>query len=173
MTSLPGPAACITALTISGKSTRRFAFEAFLPADKKERRAILEELKTETRTTILYEAPHRLLRTLQELLEVLGERRVTVCRELTKKHETAFLTTLTEAVAYYQEQEPKGECVLILEGRNRQEMEREKQESWLDLSLEEHMALYEKQGMDRKTAMKQVAKDRGVSKREIYQELNQ
>ena len=173
VTSLPGPAACITALTISGKSTRRFAFEAFLPADKKERRAILEELKTETRTTILYEAPHRLLRTLQELLEVLGERRVTVCRELTKKHETAFLTTLTEAVAYYQEQEPKGECVLILEGRNRQEMEREKQESWLDLSLEEHMALYEKQGMDRKTAMKQVAKDRGVSKREIYQELNQ
>ncbi len=173
VTSLPGPAACITALTISGKSTRRFAFEAFLPADKKERRAILEELKTETRTTILYEAPHRLLRTLQELLEVLGERRVTVCRELTKKHETAFLTTLTEAVAYYQEQEPKGECVLILEGRNRREMEREKQESWLDLSLEEHMALYEKQGMDRKTAMKQVAKDRGVSKREIYQELNQ
>lgn len=173
VTSLPGPAACITALTISGKSTRRFAFEAFLPADKKERRAILEELKTETRTTILYEAPHRLLRTLQELLEVLGERRVTVCRELTKKHETAFLTTLTEAVAYYQEQEPKGECVLILEGRNRQEMEREKQESWLDLSLEKHMALYEKQGMDRKTAMKQVAKDRGVSKREIYQELNQ
>lgn len=173
VTSLPGPAACITALTISGKSTRRFAFEAFLPADKKERRAILEELKTETRTTILYEAPHRLLRTLQELLEVLGERRVTVCRELTKKHETAFLTTLTEAVAYYQEQEPKGECVLILEGRNRQEIEREKQESWLDLSLEEHMALYEKQGMDRKTAMKQVAKDRGVSKREIYQELNQ
>ena len=173
VTSLPGPAACITALTISGQSTRRFAFEAFLPADKKERRAILEELKTETRTTILYEAPHRLLRTLQELLEVLGERRVTVCRELTKKHETAFLTTLTEAVAYYQEQEPKGECVLILEGRNRQEMEREKQESWLDLSLEEHMALYEKQGMDRKTAMKQVAKDRGVSKREIYQELNQ
>ena len=165
VTSLPGPAACITALTISGQSTRRFAFEAFLPADKKERRAILEELKTETRTTILYEAPHRLLRTLQELLEVLGERRVTVCRELTKKHETAFLTT--------QEQEPKGECVLILEGRNRREMEREKQESWLDLSLEEHMALYEKQGMDRKTAMKQVAKDRGVSKREIYQELNQ
>lgn len=173
VTSLPGPAACITALTISGQSTRRFAFEAFLPADKKERRAILEELKTETRTTILYEAPHRLLRTLQELLEVLGERRVTVCRELTKKHETAFLTTLTEAVDYYQEQEPKGECVLILEGRNRREMEREKQESWLDLSLEEHMALYEKQGMDRKTAMKQVAKDRGVSKREIYQELNQ
>ena len=173
VTSLPGPAACITALTISGQSTRRFAFEAFLPADKKERRAILEELKTETRTTILYEAPHRLLRTLQELLEVLGERRVTVCRELTKKHETAFLTTLTEAVDYYQEQEPKGECVLILEGRNRREMEREKQESWLDLSLEEHMALYEKQGMDRKTAMKQVAKDRGVSKREIYQEQNQ
>ena len=142
VTSLPGPAACITALTLSGQSTRRFAFEAFLPSDKKERRAILEELKTETRTIILYEAPHRLLRTLQELLEVLGERRVTVCRELTKKHETAFLTTLSGAAAHYQEQEPKGECVLVLEGRSRREMERERQESWQELTLEEHMAFY-------------------------------
>ena len=172
VTSLPGPAACITALTLSGQSTRRFAFEAFLPSDKKERRAILEELKTETRTIILYEAPHRLLRTLQELLEVLGERRVTVCRELTKKHETAFLTTLSGAAAHYQEQEPKGECVLVLEGRSRREMERERQESWQELTLEEHMAFYQNQGMDKKSAMKQVAKDRGVSKRDIYQELN-
>ncbi len=172
VTSLPGPAACITALTLSGQSTRRFAFEAFLPPDKKERRAILEELKTETRTIILYEAPHRLLRTLQELLEVLGERRVTVCRELTKKHETAFLTTLSGAAAHYQEQEPKGECVLVLEGRSRREMERERQESWQELTLEEHMAFYQNQGMDKKSAMKQVAKDRGVSKRDIYQELN-
>ena len=172
VTSLPGPAACITALTLSGQSTRRFAFEAFLPPDKKERRAILEELKTETRTIILYEAPHRLLRTLQELLEVLGERRVTVCRELTKKHETAFLTTLSGAAAHYQEQEPKGECVLVLEGRSRREMERERQESWQELTLEEHMAIYQNQGMDKKSAMKQVAKDRGVSKRDIYQELN-
>lgn len=172
VTSLPGPAACITALTLSGQSTRRFAFEAFLPPDKKERRAILEELKTETRTIILYEAPHRLLRTLQELFEVLGERRVTVCRELTKKHETAFLTTLSGAAAHYQEQEPKGECVLVLEGRSRREMERERQESWQELTLEEHMAFYQNQGMDKKSAMKQVAKDRGVSKRDIYQELN-
>ena len=171
VTSLPGPAACITALTMSGQATRRFAFEAFLPSDKKERQAVLEELKTETRTVILYEAPHRLVRTLEELLGALGNRRATVCRELTKKHETAFLTSLSEAAAHYRSEEPRGECVIVIEGRSRREMTEEKQNSWRDMSLQEHMALYERQGMDRKSAMKQVAKDRGVSKREIYQEL--
>lgn len=171
VTSLPGAAACITALTLSGRETRRFAFEAFLPPDKKERRAILEELKRETRTVILYEAPHRLVRTLEELFEALGERPVTVCRELTKKHETAFLTTLSGALEHYRLQEPKGECVIVLEGRSRREMEAEEKSSWQELELQEHMALYEGQGMDRKAAMKQVAKDRGVPKREIYQEL--
>ena len=119
VTSLPGPAACITALTLSGLSTRRFAFEAFLPSDKKEKKKILEELKTETRTMIMYEAPHRLLRTLEELFETLGERRLTVCRELTKKHETAFVTTISEALKWYGEHEPKGECVLVIEGKSR------------------------------------------------------
>ena len=171
VTSLPGPAACITALTMSGQATRRFAFEAFLPSEKKERQAVLEELKTETRTVILYEAPHRLVRTLEELLGVLGNRRATVCRELTKKHETAFLTSLSEAAAHYRSEEPRGECVIVIEGRSRREMTEEKQNSWRDMPLQEHMALYERQGMDRKSAMKQVAKDRGVSKREIYQEL--
>ena len=108
VTSLPGAAACITALTLSGLSTRRFAFEAFLPTDKKEKQAVLKELENETRTIILYEAPHRLVRTLQELLESLGNRRITICRELTKKHETAFQTTLEEAISYYEEHEPKG-----------------------------------------------------------------
>ena len=171
VTSLPGPAACITALTMSGLATRRFAFEAFLPTDKKEKQAVLEELKTETRTTVLYEAPHRLVKTLEELLENLGNRRVTICRELTKKHETAFLTTLEDALAHYQEEEPRGECVIVLEGRSRQEMVEEKQKSWEAMTLEEHMQHYESQGVSRKDAMKLVAKDRGLTKRDVYQQL--
>ncbi len=171
VTSLPGAAACITALTLSGLSTRRFAFEAFLPTDKKEKQEILKELETETRTTILYEAPHRLVRTLEELYGALGERRLTVCRELTKRHETAFATTLSEAIAYYKENEPKGECVLVMEGRSRSEMRREEQQSWEQMPLAEHMRHYESQGIARKEAMKLVAKDRGLSKREVYQAL--
>lgn len=171
VTSLPGPAACITALTISGLSTRRFAFEAFLPTDKKEKQAVLEELKEETRTTILYEAPHRLVKTLEELYQALGERRITICRELTKKHETAFVTTLSEALEHYREEDPRGECVIVMEGRSRQEMVEEKQREWEAMTLEEHMQVYESQGISRKDAMKMVAKDRGVSKRDIYQQL--
>ena len=171
VTSLPGPAACITALTLSGLPARRFAFEAFLPADKKERKIILEELKDETRTIILYEAPHRLVRTLEELKETLGNRRMTLCRELTKKHETAFRTTIEDLIAFYKDQKPLGECVLVIEGRSRKEMEQESQESWRDISIEEHMAIYENQGIARKEAMKMVAKDRGVTKRDIYQAL--
>lgn len=171
VTSLPGPAACITALTLSGLSTRRFAFEAFLPSDKKERRAVLEELKDETRTIILYEAPHRLVKTLAELYEVLGNRRMTLCRELTKRYETAFRSTLQELLAYYEAEEPKGECVLVIEGRSRKEMEEEAQQEWSAMPLQEHMAYYENQGIARKEAMKLVAKDRGVGKRDIYQQL--
>ena len=171
VTSLPGPAACITALTLSGLSTRRFVFEAFLPPDKKARKAILEELKNETRTIILYEAPHHLVGTLEELYLALGNRRMTLCRELTKKHETAFRTTIEELIAFYREQKPLGECVLVIEGRSRKEMMEESQKSWQEISVEEHMEIYESKGMSRKEAMKEVAKDRGVSKREIYQAL--
>lgn len=171
VTSLPGACACVTALTISGLATRRFCFEAFLPADKKERQQVLAELQTETRTIIVYEAPHRLVRTLEELLETLGDRRLTVCRELTKKYETAFATTIAGALAYYRETEPKGECVLVLEGRDRKEMEQEAQAAWEEISVEEHMRRYEEQGIDRKEAMKLVAKDRGMKKRDIYQYL--
>lgn len=171
VTSLPGPAACITALTLSGLSTRRFAFEAFLPPDKKERKAILEELKSETRTIILYEAPHHLVGTLEELYETLGNRRMTLCRELTKKHETAFCSTIKDLLDFYQDQKPLGECVLVIEGKSRQELKEEAVASWEEISIEEHMEIYEKQGISRKDAMKQVAKDRGVSKREIYQYL--
>ncbi len=171
VTSLPGAAACITALTVSGLSTRRFAFEAFLPSDKKERQQVLEELKNDTRTVICYEAPHRLVKTLKELLEALGDRRITICRELTKKHETAWQTHIAEACEYYQENAPKGECVLVIEGRSREELKAEAQEQWEQMPLEAHMEHYESQGMDHKSAMKQVAKDRGVSKRDIYKML--
>lgn len=168
VTVLPGACACVTALTLSGLPTRRFCFEAFLPTEKKERREILEELKSETRTTVLYEAPHRLARTLAELYEVLGDRKLTVCRELTKKHETAFLTTLSAAATYYAENEAKGECVLVMEGVSREALLQEKQEGFAELSLEEHMEQYLSQGMTKKDAMKAVAADRGLSKREIY-----
>ena len=171
MTSLPGAAACITALTLSGLPTRRFSFEAFLPKEKKERAAVLEELKNDTRTLIVYEAPHHLLVTLKELQNALGDRRLTVCRELTKKFETAFQTTFSEAIRYYEEQGVRGECVLVIEGRSREELVQEAQQSWEAISVEEHMEHYLSTGMDRKSAMKQVAKDRGVGKREIYQML--
>lgn len=171
VTSLPGPAACITALTLSGLSTRRFCFEAFLPADKKERRWILKELEEETRTIILYEAPHRLLRTLEELLEALGDRKATVCRELTKKYETAFQTTLQQALKYYEAQEPKGECVIVVEGKSVGQIKEEQARAFEEMSLEEHMKRYEDQGIERKEAMRLVAKDRGIKKRDVYQRL--
>ena len=171
VTSLPGAAACITALTLSGLSTKRFAFEAFLPTDKKEKQAVLKELNDETRTIIMYEAPHRLVRTLQELYDNLGNRKITVCRELTKKHETAFATTLEEAIRYYEMNEPKGECVLVMEGKSREDIRREEVSKWEEMSIEEHMEYYLSQGIDKKEAMKLVAKDRGISKRDVYQQL--
>jgi len=171
VTSLPGAAACITALTLSGLSTRRFSFEAFLPSDKKEKQAVLKELEDETRTIIMYEAPHRLLKTLQELFDNLGNRRITVCRELTKKHETAFVTTLEDAIQYYEINEPKGECVLVMEGKSREELRKEEVSKWEEMTIEEHMEYYLSQGIDKKEAMKLVAKDRGISKRDVYQQL--
>ena len=171
VTSLPGAAASITALTLSGLPTRRFAFEAFLPSDKKERAVVLEELKQETRTIILYEAPHRLVKTLEELLEKLGDRKISLCRELTKKHETVFRGSLLEAFSWYKENPPKGECVMVLAGRSREEIEQEARQKWEDMPLEEHMEYYMSQGIDKKEAMKLVAKDRGISKRDVYQAL--
>ena len=171
VTSLPGAAACITALTLSGLSTRRFCFEAFLPADKKEKAEILEELKEESRTIILYEAPHHLVRTLKELQETLGSRRLTLCRELTKKFETVIPTTIEGALAMYETEEPRGEYVLVIEGKGLERKREERQAEWQSMGIAEHMAYYEEKGMDEKSAMKQVAKDRGVSKRDIYQYL--
>ena len=171
VTSLPGAAACITALTLSGLSTRRFAFEAFLPNDKKEKAAILEELKTETRTIIIYEAPHRLKKTIAELFSALGNRRMTVVKELTKLHENVFLTSFLEALAYYEENEPRGEFVLVIEGKKIKELKKEKEASFNEMDINEHMKLYMDKGMDKKEAMKAVAVDRGIPKREVYKML--
>lgn len=171
VTSLPGPAACITALTMSGQKTRRFCFEAFLPKDKKEKVAVLEELKNETRTIIIYEAPHRLARTLKELRETLGNRQLTLCRELTKKYEEADKTTIDQAIEKYNEKEPRGEYVLVIEGKSQEEIQEENKQKWESMTIEEHMEYYISQGNDKKSAMKLVAKDRGVSKRDIYNQL--
>lgn len=171
VTSLPGAAACITALTMSGQSTRRFAFEAFLPREKKERREILEALRKETRTILLYEAPHHLIKTLSELLEVLGDRDVSVCRELTKKYEEVRKSTLSDVLNYYKDNEPRGEYVLVIAGKDRKELLAERSEAFQELTIAEHVARYEAQGMDRKEAMKAVAKDRGIGKRDVYQAL--
>lgn len=172
VTSLPGPAACIVALTLSGLNTRRFCFEGFLPADKKEKNQVLEELKEETRTIILYEAPHHLVRTLEELRETVGNRKITLCRELTKKFETILPTTLEEALNFYKTEEPRGEYVLVLEGKSLEEKKQEQIAGWESMSIEDHMEHYTSQGMDEKSAMKQVAKDRGVGKRDIYNYLH-
>ena len=171
---VPGACAAVNALISSGQATRRFCFEAFLPSEKKEREAVLEELKEETRTIVLYEAPHRLVRTLQILLDALGDRSVSICRELTKKHEEIFRTTIAGALELYHEQEPRGEYVLVIAGRDRRELIESRQEAVRsELTLQEHMRRYEESGMDRKEAMKAVAKDRGISKREVYAQLLQ
>ncbi len=172
VTSLPGAAALITAITMSGQSCRRFAFEAFLPKDKKFRKHILEELERETRTIIIYESPHHLKSTLKELESVLGkDRELTITRELTKRHEEKNKTTFEKALEYYEENEPRGEYVLVIAGKSRAMQEEEKREMWEETTVKEHMDIYLKQGLDKKEAMKAVAKDRGVSKRDIYKEL--
>ena len=171
VTSLPGAVACITALTLSGLSTRRFVFEAFLPNDKKEKAAILEELRSETRTIILYEAPHRLKKTITELVPILGNRKLTVVKELTKLHENVFLTTLEEALDYYQENEPRGEFVLVIEGKKLEEIKKEKEAFFQEMDVNENMKIYLDKGMDKKEAMKAVAVDRGIPKREVYKML--
>lgn len=171
VTSLPGAAACITALTLSGLSTRRFCFEGFLPSDKKEKKDILEDLKKESRTIVLYEAPHHLVRTLDDLYEALGNRKLTICRELTKKFEEVTPTTIQDARTIYETDEPRGEYVLVVEGKSLAAFKKEQEQGWQEISIEEHMKQYETQGLERKEAMKKVAKDRGISRREVYQYL--
>ncbi len=171
VTSLPGPAACIVALTMSGMNTRRFCFEGFLPTDKKEREAVLERLKNETRTTIMYEAPHRLVKTLELLKPVLGDRKIAFCKELTKKFENRVAFTCEAAIAYYKEQEPRGEFVLVIEGLDPQVLIEEARAAWESMTMEEHVQMYMDQGMSKKDAMKAVAADRGIGKRDVYAAL--
>ena len=173
VTSLPGASACVTAISKSGLSTQRFCFEAFLPKDKKKKENVLKQLQNETRTIIIYEAPHRLTKTLAELEKALGNRRVSINRELTKKYEESFLTTLKDAREKYEAEEPRGEFVLVIEGKDQEALDQEERQKWEDMSLEDHMKIYLDEGLDKKAAMKKVAKDRGVSKRDIYNQLVQ
>ncbi|MCQ2512518.1 MAG: 16S rRNA (cytidine(1402)-2'-O)-methyltransferase [Lachnospiraceae bacterium] len=168
VTSLPGASAVTVALSMCGLSSRRFVFEGFLPSDKKEHKEALERIKDETRTIVIYEAPHRILRTVKELLEILGERRIRICRELTKIHESVMALTLTEAVSWFEENEPKGEMVVVIEGKDPKQVQAEKEQSWQEMSLKEHVEYYAAQGYDEKEAMKLVAKDRGISRRDVY-----
>ncbi len=170
--SIPGPAAFVTAVTSSGLTCRRIAFEAFLPKDKKYRVHVLEDISNESRTIVIYESPHHLKATLKDLGNVLEyERPLTVTRELTKLHEEKVRTTIGEAIAYYETHEPKGEYVLVIAGKSKEAQIEEARRKWDGVSLNEHMQIYLDKGMDKKDAMKLVAKDLGVSKREIYREL--
>lgn len=174
VTVIPGPSAVVSALAISGLSTKRFCFEGFLPSDKKERKLILEELKNETRTIILYEAPHKLLKTLEDLKEILSEdRKISLVKEISKKYENVHRSSIGEAVKYYLENEEKvrGEFVLVIEGKERRKLKEEEISEWEKFSIREHFDFYLKEGTDKKDAMKRVAKDRGLSKRDIYNEL--
>ena len=172
VTAVPGACACVTALTISGLPTRRFCFEAFLPTEKKERARVMAELRDETRTIVLYEAPHRLAKTLAELAgELGGDRNARVLRELTKKHEDRYIGTLAEAAAHYEAEPPKGECVIVIEGADPESAKKAEQAAWETLTIPEHVAMYEAQGMSRKDAMKAVAADRGIGRREVYAAL--
>ncbi len=171
VTSLPGPSAVITALSMCGLSSRRFVFEGFLPADKKERKEALGRLSQDTRTMVIYEAPHRIKKTLKELLDTLGDRRIRICRELTKKFEEVMRFTISEAMEYFENTEPKGEMVVIIEGLSQEEADNARAQEWEQMSVEEHVGFYINQGMSEKDAMKAAAKDRNVSKRDIYDAL--
>ena len=169
--SIPGAAAAICAVTSSGLSCRRFAFEAFLPKKKQKRQQILSELAAETRTIILYEAPHHLAATVRELYEALGDRQAVFCRELTKRYEEKLALSLGQACSYYEEHEPRGEFVIVIEGAAPDQIASSTAKQWSDVSMEEHMNIYLEQGIDRRDAMKRVAADRGISKRQVYDYL--
>lgn len=167
---VPGAVAGINALIASGLPTQRFTFEGFLTVNRRGRQEHLSSLREEQRTMIFYEAPHKLMSTLRDMLDTFGDRRITLCREITKIHEEFYRTTLSDAIKRYEENPPRGEFVLVIEGKNPQELEKEKQASWENMSVSEHVQMYLGQGMDEKDALKAVAKDRGVSKRDIYNE---
>ncbi len=171
VTMIPGPSAVIAGVVLSGLPSGRFSFEGFLPVNKRARRERLAEIKEYTQTIVFYEAPHKLIHTLKDLREAFGNRRIALARELTKMYEEVIRCTLDEAIFKYENETPKGEYVLILEGENKELLEEEKRNSWNAISLEEHLKKYTDEGMDRKQAIKRVADDRGVGKREVYNSL--
>ena len=173
VTVVPGASAVVSALAISGISSRRFAFEGFLPADKNEKKEILTELSQESRTLILYEAPHRLLKTLKELFDYMGDRNIAIVREITKLHEEVLRGKLADIIADYESEKIaiRGEYVLVIEGKSLLEKREERQKSFEEISIREHYEKYIAEGMDKKEAMKAVAKDRGIQKRDVYKEL--
>lgn len=171
VTAIPGPVAAITGLIMSGMPTGRFAFEGFITVNKRSRKERIQSLKNEVRTIILYEAPHKLLYTLKDLYEVLGDRKIVLARELTKRFEETIRCTLSEAIEFYEKTPPKGEFVLILEGLEEAQLIETEQKKWDSFTLEQHMEVYLQKGMDKKEAMKKVAEDRGISKRDVYNGL--
>jgi 16S rRNA (cytidine1402-2'-O)-methyltransferase len=173
VTVVPGATAVITALVLSGLPTRSYVFEGFLPTNKKQRREIITRIASETRTVVIYEAPHHLVDTLTELCEEMGDRYAAAVRELTKRHETVNRATLNELKAYFEENEPKGEFVVVIHGKDAQSVRAEEIASFEQMSISEHYQSYISSGMDSKSAMKQVARDRGVGKRDIYKALTE
>lgn len=165
---LPGATAITTALVYSGLDTTKFLFRGFMPRENKDRRPIIEELRARTETLIFYEAPHRLLDTLEFLEENLGNRKIAICRELTKLHEEIIRLSLEEAIRYYRDNSPRGEYVLVVEGKRESEIEQEERAKWESLSIEEHIKKYIDEGLSKKDALKQVSKDRNLPKSEVY-----
>lgn len=168
VTVVPGPTAVVTALVLSGLNSRSYIFEGFLPRNKKQRAEVLERLVDESRTTVFYEAPHHLVDTLDSIYKTVGDRNIAVARELTKKHETVNRGTVGKVLEYFKENEPKGEFVLVLEGKDKEKIKEDKIASFEEMTIEEHFNMYIEQGMSEKDAMKQVAKDRGIGKRDVY-----
>lgn len=167
---VPGAVAGINALIASGFSTQRFTFEGFLTVNKRGRTERLKSLENEERTMLFYEAPHKLMSTLRDMYAIFGDRRICLCREITKIHEEFYRTTFSEAIEHYEEKPPRGEFVLVIEGKKAEDVEAQKQAQWEKLTVSEHIKMYINKGMDEKEALKAVAKDRGVSKRDIYKE---
>ena len=165
---LPGATAITTALVYSGLDTTKFIFRGFLPRENKERKPIIDDLINRSETLIFYEAPHRLLNTLEFLYENIGNRKISMCRELTKLYEEIIRLTLEEAIEYYKQQSPRGEYVLVIEGKSKEAIDKDEKAKWDMLTIEEHIKRYMDEGLNKKDAMKKVAKDRGISKSEIY-----
>lgn len=171
VTTIPAGTAVVSALILSGFDSRRYIFEGFLPKDKKEVKLVLEFLENEHRTTVFYEAPHHILKMLKTFQSVIQERKICVVREITKRYEERLCGTAKELIEYFEKNSPKGEMVVVIEGKSLKDIENEKVLEWDKITIKEHYDMYIAEGLDNKSAMKQVAKDRKIGKREVYAEL--